>query len=84
MWPALEGFIVILALILIFGIISLPPRAKKGHASRVEAGMPEDTINRAVPDTSTALQQAARGKENISYSVDQKIPDKAPTSAKGA
>jgi len=36
MWPALEGFVVIIVLILIFGIISLPPRKRSSTRLRKE------------------------------------------------
>jgi hypothetical protein len=51
MWPALEGLIGIIALILAFGIISLPPRKRSGARSRWEIRVGETSVsNRKVSE----------------------------------
>jgi hypothetical protein len=77
MWSALEGFIVILALIFIFGVLSLPPRVKKervlaNRATTISNGAAGSTISvdgaPAIPVVD--VQQVAL---NDSYTPDQKI-----------
>lgn len=82
MLQALDGFIVILAVIFVFAIISFPVRPKKGPISRVDAAIPSGAVlHGPIPDTSAALKQAASGdKQEIKiYSTDQKVatPERA-------
>lgn len=73
MWHASEGLFTIILIILAFGIISLPYRSKKVWAPHTETGIPKGATDRAVPDSSIALQQAALGKRDPeSYSTNQK------------
>jgi len=75
MWPSLEGFSVILALILIFGIISLPARQKKAKSQVPFTA--EISQSGARNQTSSNLTASQKGVSNGSapnaYAVDQKI-----------
>jgi len=73
MWQAVEGFSIIIFVILVFGIISLPRRTEKRARFRTEGAIPKTAMGRRVPDNSVALEQAARGKEPRSFSADQKL-----------
>jgi hypothetical protein len=72
MWQALEGFSIIIAVIFVFGLLSLPRRTEKKALFRVGA-VPKNAVGQRVLDNSIALEQAAHGKEPRSYSADQKI-----------
>ena len=73
MWHASEGLFTIILIILAFGIVSLPHRPKKVRSSRIEMEIPNGITDRAVPDSSIALQQAALGKRDPElYSTNQK------------
>jgi hypothetical protein len=85
MWPALEGFVVIIGLILLFGIISLPPRYRKAR-SRVPVRL--DTAEQlAGNQTSRNLRDAQKGTPNGSgqdtYSADQRLSATPSAAAEG-
>ena len=77
MWQALQGFSILIAIIFVFGLLSLPRRTGKKASFRVGA-VPSNAVGRRVADNSIALEQAAHGKGAISYSADQKIAPASP------
>jgi len=73
MLGALEGFIVILALIFIFGIVSLPPRSRK-TALRIapKNGVTQQGVQNGLSGKSGDSQKGmANGSDN--YVADQKV-----------
>lgn len=67
-----EVLFIVLAVMLLFGVATLPRGTKKTE-TRVEAKIPQDGTHSAVPENSIALEQAASGKSDAgAYSVDQK------------
>ncbi len=80
MWQISEGLFVIIAIIFLFGIISLPPRHKKARPFRDVGAFPEDAMAQpARASSKSAMEQAARGKEPKEYSGDQKTASAPPT-----
>jgi len=80
MWQISEGLFAIVAIVFLFGILSLPPRHKKARPLR-DGGMPSESAMayRTTNTSQIAIEQAALGKEPRAYSVDQKTASVPPT-----
>lgn len=79
MWQISEGLFVIVAIIFLFGIISLPPRHKKARPPRDEASVAKNAMTYRAANTSDAATQAALEKGPRDYFVDQKTASAPPT-----
>lgn len=78
-----EVLFVVVAVMLLFGVFTLPTGAKKPEA-RIEMEVPKGTTSSGLPDNSLALEQAASsGKSDVeSYSKDQKTAGSSLRKAK--
>jgi hypothetical protein len=79
MWEISEGLFVIIAIIFLFGVLSLPPRHKKARPLDDRDVFAEDAMAQVEKNTSkAAIEQASLGKGPRDYSGDQKTA-KAPS-----